>query len=103
MCLYLCNTFYLHKFYSYSIITSTSMEGNVRTVRSFKKLKPIAEVLEAEEYITRLLPSPTTSLLSCPNDQHGSSSTASTLPSLGSPFNELGSLGGSSSSQRRLI
>ncbi|KDR66902.1 hypothetical protein GALMADRAFT_80370 [Galerina marginata CBS 339.88] len=84
------------------------MDSNVRAVRSFKKLKPIAEVPATPQYITDFLPSPPNSLLlSSPssNDRHVSSSDTSPVSSLGSPFNELGSLGGSSSlwHQPRLI
>ena len=74
------------------------MESNVRIVKSFKKLKPIAEI---PDFITCFLPSPSNSLLaSFPNDQHVLSPTTPLL--LSSPFNDLGSLGGSSS-QPRLI
>ena len=77
------------------------MESNVRIVKSFKKLKPIPEIPEVPDFITRFLPSPSNSLLaSFPNDQHVSSPTTPLM--LGSPFNDLGSLGGSSS-QPRLI
>jgi hypothetical protein len=77
------------------------MEDNVRIVKSFKKLRPIPEVPDIPEHISRFLPSPSSSLLlSSPNNQHGSSSTTFKLlsPLLSSPFNELGSL-----SQPRLI
>ena len=77
------------------------MDGNAQIVKSFKKLKPIAEIPETPEFVTRFLPSPSNSLLpSSPNDQHGTSPT--TPPLLGSPFNDFGCLGGSSS-QPRLI
>ena len=77
------------------------MESNVRIVKSFKKLKPIPEIPEIPDFITGFLPSPSNSLLaSFPNDQHVSSPTTPLM--LGSPFNDLGSLGGSSS-QPRLI
>ena len=77
------------------------MDSNVRIVKSFKKLKPIAEIPETPEFVTHFLPSPPNSLLSSPpNDQHGSLPTTPLF--LGSPFNDLGCLGGSSS-QPRLI
>ena len=73
------------------------MEGNIRIVKSFKKLRPIPEVPDIPEHVTRFLPSPSSSLLlSSPNDQH--SSITSLSPLLSSPFNEL-----RSSSQLRLI
>ncbi|KDR81242.1 hypothetical protein GALMADRAFT_136268 [Galerina marginata CBS 339.88] len=122
------------------------MDSNVRVIRSFKKLNPIAEVPETPQYLTHFLPSPPDSLFllssspndqhvspsdtivpetpqylthflpsppdslfllsSSPNDQHVSPSDTITVSSLGSslgsPFNEHGSLGGSSS-QPRLI
>ncbi|KIK04133.1 hypothetical protein K443DRAFT_4800 [Laccaria amethystina LaAM-08-1] len=48
------------------------MDSNVQIVRSFKKSKPIAEIPEAPEFITRFLPSPSNSLLPISrNDQMG--------------------------------
>ena len=77
------------------------MDSNVRIVKSFKKLKPIAEIPETPEFVTRFLPPPLNSLRSSPpNDQHGLLPTTPLF--LGSPFNNLGCLGGSSS-QPRLI
>jgi len=77
------------------------MDSNVRIVRSFKKLKPIAEIPETPEFITCFLPSPSNSLLPASrNDQLESLHTTSQF--LGSPFNDLGSLG-ESLSQPRLI
>jgi len=78
-----------------------SMDSNIRIVRSFKKLKPIAEIPETPEFIACFLPSPSNSLLPASrNDQLESLHT--TPQFLGSPFNDLGSLG-ESSSQPRLI
>ena len=78
------------------------MDINVQIVKSFKKLEPIAEIPETPEFVTCFRPpSPSNSLLpSSPNGHHGSSPT--TPPLLGSPFNDLGCLGGSSS-QPQLI
>jgi len=45
-CLNLFNILYHHKFHSYFITTSNSMDSNVRTVRTFKKLKPITKIPE---------------------------------------------------------
>jgi len=77
------------------------MDSNVWTVRTFKKLKPIAEIPETLDFITPFLPSPSNCLFpTSRNDQHGSLHTTPLV--LGSPFNTSGSLGGSSS-QPRLI
>ena len=77
-------------------MTSTSMDSNIRIVRSLKKLKPNPEIPETLEFITCFLPSPLNSLLPTPrNDQNELSHT--TPPFLSSPFNDLGSLGESSS------
>jgi len=78
------------------------MESSVRVVKSLKKLKLIAKfVTETPEYITPFLLSPSNYLLlSSSNDQHGSSPVTSRSPPLGSPFNELGSLGGYSNEPR---
>ena len=72
-CLNLFNILYHHKFHSYFITTSNSMDSNVRTVRTFKKLKPIAEIPETLDFITPFLPSPLNCLFpTSRNNQHGS-------------------------------
>ena len=47
------------------------MESNVWIVRSFKKLKPIAEIPETPEFITRFLPSPSNSLPQSSSSESG--------------------------------
>ena len=78
------------------------MENTVRTVRSYAK-KPVIQVPETAEYITRFLPSTPNSLLLSSQDQlQGSSPTILLSPLLSSPFHELGHLGGSSSQPRMI-
>jgi len=87
--------YYSPEFNSYSIQRLTSMEGNIRNVRSYKK-NPIITLPQTPDYLEQLLPSaPTSSLPPSPNDPRGPPSTT-----LGSPFNEPGWLDGSSSQPR---
>ena len=71
------------------------MEGNIRTVRSYKK-NLVITVPQTPDYLEKHLPSaPSSSLPPSPNDTRGPPSTT-----LGSPFNERGWLDGSSSQPR---
>jgi len=71
------------------------MEGNVRSVRSYKKTL-IITVPETPDYLERLLPSTSSSSLpSSPNETRATPATT-----LGSPFNGIGWMDGSSSQPR---
>ena len=80
------------------------MENTIRNVRSYMKTTVI-QVPETPEYITRLLSSesaPNSLLLSSQDRVQESSPTLLLSPLLGSPFHELGYLGGSSSQPRMI-
>jgi hypothetical protein len=78
------------------------MEGTIRSVRSYKK-KPVITVPDIPDHVKRHLPSPSSSsLVLSPNDLQESSPAIPLSPLLGSPFNMLGWMDGSSS-QPRLI
>ena len=90
--LFVYNLLYSPEFNRYSKQQPTSMEGTVRTTRSYKK-NPVITVPQTLDYLKQLLPSaPSSSLPPSPNDTRGPPSTT-----LGSLLNERGWLDGSSS------